>query len=50
MVIDGVGVCTNLAFGTLAEIDLTCAFWFGGGICLTGLVLFLIWYKLRPRI
>ena len=49
MVIDGVGVCTNLAFGALAEVDLTCAFWFGGGICLTGLVLFLIWYKLRPR-
>ncbi len=50
MVMDGVGVGTNLAFGALAEYHLTCAFWFGGGICLTGLVLFLIWYKLRPRV
>ena len=49
MVMDGVGVGTNLIFGALAEAGLAWAFWFGGGICLTGLILFLIWFKLRPR-
>ncbi|MCI7473716.1 MAG: hypothetical protein MSB10_08580 [Clostridiales bacterium] len=49
MFIDGVGVGTNLAFGALAEINLARSFWLGGGICLTGLLLFIIWYKLRPR-
>lgn len=49
MIIDGVGVGTNLAFGALAEINLDWSFWLGGGICLAGLLLFMIWYKLRPR-
>ena len=49
MIIDGVGVGTNLAFGTLAEINLAWSFWLGGGLCLAGLLLFMIWYKLRPR-
>ena len=49
MIIDGVGVGTNLAFGALAEINLDWSFWLGSGICLAGLLLFIIWYKLRPR-
>lgn len=49
MIMDTVGVGTNLAFGALAEVDLAHAFWFGSGICLTGLVLFFIWYQSCPR-
>ena len=49
MIMDTVGVGTNLAFGALAGVDLAHAFWFGGGICLTGLVLFFIWYKSYPH-
>ena len=49
MVMDGVGVVTNLTFGALAEVELAWSFWFGGGICLAGFFLFLLWYKLRPR-
>ena len=49
MLMDGVGVGTNLAFGTLAEIGLPCAFWFGGALCLSGLFLFFLWYRPRPQ-
>lgn len=49
MITDGVGVGTNLAFGALAEYNLTHAFRFGGGICLAGLAFFLIWFQSRPR-
>lgn len=49
MLMDGVGVGTNLAFGALAEINLSYAFWLGGGLCLAGLVLFFKWYPSRPR-
>lgn len=48
IITDTVGVGTNLAFGVLAEADLAHAFWFGGGICLTGLVLFLLWHRSKP--
>lgn len=48
MITDTVGVGTNLAFGVLAEVHLAHAFWFGGGICLTGLVLFLVWHHSKP--
>ena len=50
MLMDGVGVGTNLAFGALAEINLAYAFWLGGGLCLAGLVLFFKWYASRPRV
>lgn len=40
MLMDGVGVGTNLAFGALAELNLAYAFWLGGGLFLAGLVLF----------
>ena len=46
---DSVGVGTNLAFGALAEAGLSLAFWFGGGLCLTGLLLFFLWYRPRHR-
>ena len=38
MLMDGVGVGTNLAFGALAEQSLAAAFWFGAGICMAGAV------------
>lgn len=39
MLMDGVGVGTNLIFGALAENSLTAAFWFGAGGCLIGVVM-----------
>lgn len=39
MLMDGVGVGTNLMFGALAEHSLTAAFWFGAGICLAGMAM-----------
>ena len=45
----GYTVGTNLAFGALAEAGLSLAFWFGGGLCLTGLLLFFLWYRPRNR-
>lgn len=42
MLMDGVGVGTNLAFGALAQQSLAAAFWLGVGICLAGVMLFLI--------
>ncbi len=39
MLLDSVGVGTNLAFGALAEHSLTAAFWFGAGVCMTGAVM-----------
>lgn len=50
MLMDGVGVGTNLAFGALAEINLAYAFWLGGGLCLAGLVLFFKWYASHSRV
>lgn len=45
MVMDGVAVAMNLAFGILAERALELAFIFGVGICLISLFLFGIWYR-----
>lgn len=42
MIIDSIGVGTNMLFGALAEINLGIAFLFGAGICFLGLILFLI--------
>ena len=50
MLMDGVGVGTNLAFGALAEVGLPWAFWFGGVLCLAGLALFFKWYSSRPQV
>ena len=49
MLMDGVGVGTNLAFGALAETGLSRAFWLGGILCLAGLALFFKWYSSPPR-
>lgn len=45
MIMDSVAVVTNLSFGALAEYHLTMAFFFGTGICVVSMVLFIIWYK-----
>ena len=39
MLLDGVGVGTNLVFGALAKNSLAAAFWFGAGVCLAGMAL-----------
>ncbi len=39
MLMDGVGVGTNLVFGALAKNSLAAAFWFGVGVCLAGTVM-----------
>lgn len=47
MILDSIAAGTNLAFGALAERDLTLAFLFGAGICIAGTGLFFRWYTLR---
>lgn len=37
---DGLGVCLNLIFGRIAEVDLPAALFFGAGLCAIGLVLY----------
>lgn len=49
MVMDGVAVVTNLAFGFLAERGLPLAFFFGMGICFVSLILFGMWYEGEGR-
>lgn len=44
MLIESVAIGTNLAFGALAEIRLSFSFLFGAGLCMTGALLFLVWY------
>ena len=44
IVMDGVAVVTNLAFGFFAERGLPTAFLFGAGSCLVSLALFQRWY------
>ena len=41
VLINGVGIFTNLAFGRLAEVRLGWAMALGGGLCGLGLMLFL---------
>lgn len=49
LLVDGIGVGTNLAFGALAEIGLPQAFRFGSALCLAGLFLFFLRYRQGPR-
>ena len=49
LMIDGVGISTNLVFGKLSDIKLTSAFFAGGVFCLLGLALFFAWFRGRPR-
>lgn len=44
MLTDSIGAGTNLLFGALAQRSLPGAFFFGGGLCLAGLLLFYVWY------
>ena len=43
VIIDSVGVGTNVCFGALAEKSLGVSFGFGAGLCAAGIVLFEIW-------
>lgn len=45
MLTDGIAIGTNLAYGALAQRSLPLAFGFGTLLCLTGLGLFLAWYR-----
>ncbi|NLT64831.1 MAG: MFS transporter [Clostridiales bacterium] len=45
VIIDSVGIGTNVAFGTLAERNLTGAFLMGAGLCAVGAILFSAWYQ-----
>lgn len=44
-VMDGVAIATNVAFGRAAERFLPAAMALGGGLCLTGLLLFCVWCR-----
>lgn len=48
MVVDCVGVGTNVIFGSLAELGLQYAFAFGAGICALSGVLLMLWFMLKP--
>lgn len=43
VIIDSIGVGTNIVFGSLAKGNLITAFWFGAVLCLMGLLLFEAW-------
>lgn len=49
MLISGIAIGTNLIFGALSDWSLPAAFFFGGGICLLGLLFFLLWYRKSVR-
>ncbi|SEV83380.1 MFS transporter [[Clostridium] fimetarium] len=45
IIMDSVGIGTNVAFGYLADYSLTLAFLLGAGLCLFGLIMFIVWYR-----
>ena len=45
IIMDSVGVGTNVVFGYLAEYSITFAFLLGAGLCLGGLIMFFMWYR-----
>lgn len=49
MLISFVAIGTNLVFGALSDWSLPAAFFFGGSICVLGLIFFLIWYRVSGR-
>lgn len=49
MTMDCVGVGTNVVFGALAERSLPLSFLFGAALCLTGGVLFALWFRIQKR-
>lgn len=44
MLIDGVGVATNIVFGKVAEVSLSGAMLCGAWLCAVGYILFFLWY------
>ena len=49
MLISCIAIGTNLIFGALSDWSLPAAFFFGGSICILGLIFFLIWYQKSAR-
>lgn len=49
MVVDCVGVGTNVIFGSLAQIAIQWAFVFGAGICALSGLMFALWFKANPH-
>ena len=49
MFIDSVAIGTNLIFGSLAEKNLAISYIFGAGICITSVILFLIWHQAAAK-
>jgi hypothetical protein len=45
VIIDSIGIGTNIIFGALAKYNLVSAFSFGAILCAAGLVLFEIWNR-----
>ena len=45
MIIDGVSAGTSVMFGALTEISLSVAFFGGAALCLSGAVIFVIWFN-----
>ena len=50
VIIDSIGICTNVVFGALAKNNLVSAFLFGAVLCMTGLVMFEIWGRGTKKI
>ena len=49
MIVDCISAGTSVVFGAFAKAALEAAFFFGAGICLAGVCLFLIWYRKQPE-
>lgn len=49
MLISCIAIGTNLVFGALSDWSLPAAFFFGGSICILGLIFFLVWYRRSDR-
>jgi hypothetical protein len=42
LMMDGVGISTNLIYGSMAKVNLSLAFGIGTAMCTAGLILFLL--------
>lgn len=49
VIIDSVGIGTNIAFGSLAERGLACALLLGAALCMAGGFFFRLWYGKRMQ-
>lgn len=50
IIIDSVGIATNVAYGKLADFNLMRALLLGTGLCAAGLVMFTAWYRGRGKL